>query len=313
MEGAAPDLCRTERQEKEAVDAPVSPWTRATDRAPAWSLTVIAMMSVQVGAALSVGLFPAVGPLGTAWLRLTAGAVILLVIVRPRRIDFPREALLPLLALGFATAMMTVAFLVAIDRIPLGTTVAIEFLGPLTVAAVRAHTVRMLVWPGLAFGGVLLLTRPWTGDVDPVGVVAAAIGAVGWGTYIILTQHVGDRVSGIKGLALTIPVAAVVAAPLGVPAALPGLSPSVVLIAFGLALLMPVLPYALEMLALRRLTATAFGTLMALEPGFAVLAGAILLSQFPTPTQLLGVLLVISAGVGAERGGRRAPQLGPGP
>lgn len=276
-----------------------------TDRAPAWSLAVVAMLCVQLGSALAVGLFPAVGPVGTAWLRLVAGGVILLLLVRPRRSDVPRTAVVPMLALGVATATMAVAFLVAIDRIPLGTTVAIEFLGPLSVAAARSRERRMLLWPALALVGVLLLTRPWDGAVDGIGLLAAAIGAVAWGAYILLTQHVGDQVAGVRGLAVTIPMAALITIPFGLPQALGGISWQVVAAVFGLAVLVPVLPWSLEMLALRRLTATAFGTLMALEPALAVLIGAIVLHQSPAPVQALGVLLVVIAGMGAERTGHR--------
>lgn len=285
---------------------PASLWTSTTGRAPAWSLAVVAMLSVQLGGALSVSLFPAVGAVGAAWLRLTAGGVILIAIARPRPSDVPRAVALPVLALGVATAAMSIAFLVSIDRIPLGTTVAIEFLGPLTVAAFRAHDRRMLIWPALALAGVLLLTKPWDGEVDVIGVVAAAVAAVGWGTYILLTQHVGDRVAGVKGLALTIPIAAVIALPFGAPEAIAGLTPAIVAAVIGLAVLMPVLPFTLEMLALRRLTAHAFGTLMALEPGFAVVIGALVLHQLPAPLQVVGVMLVIVAGIGAERRGRRS-------
>lgn len=276
-----------------------------TDRAPAWSLAVVAMLCVQLGSALAVGLFPAVGPVGTAWLRLVAGGVILLALVRPRHSDVPRTAVVPMLALGVATATMAVAFLVAIDRIPLGTTVAIEFLGPLSVAAARSRERRMLLWPALALVGVLLLTRPWDGTVDGIGLLAAAIGAVAWGAYILLTQHVGDQVAGVRGLAVTIPMAALITIPFGLPQALGGISWQVVAAVFGLAVLVPVLPWSLEMLALRRLTATAFGTLMALEPALAVLIGAIVLHQSPAPVQALGVILVVIAGMGAERTGHR--------
>lgn len=274
-------------------------------RVPAWSLAVVAMLSVQLGAALSVGLFPVLGTVGTAWLRLLAGAVILLALVRPRPRDVPREAVLPVLALGVVTATMTVAFLAAIDRIPLGTTVAIEFLGPLTVAAVRAHERRMLAWPGLALVGVLLLTHPWEGQIDVGGVLFAALAAAGWGSYILLTQHVGDRVAGLTGLAVTIPVAALVATPFGLPQAVGEINWTVLAWVLGIAVLMPVLPFAAEMTALRRLTATAFGTLMALEPGIAVGVGALLLHQLPGWTQLVGATLVVTAGIGAERRGRR--------
>lgn len=278
-----------------------------TDRAPAWSLAVVAMLCVQLGSALAVGLFPAVGPVGTAWLRLVAGGVILAVLVRPRRSDIPRTAVAPMIALGVATATMAVAFLVAIDRIPLGTTVAIEFLGPLSVAAIRSRERRMLLWPALALAGVFLLTRPWDGAVDAIGLLAAAIGAVGWGAYILLTQHVGDQVAGVRGLAITIPMAALITIPFGLPQALGGISWHVVAAVFGLAVLVPVLPWSLEMLALRRLTTTAFGTLMALEPALAVLIGAVILHQPPAPVQILGVILVVIAGMGAERTGHREP------
>lgn len=271
------------------------------------SLADVAMLTVQLGSVLAVGLIPAVGPVGTAWLRLVAGGVILLALVRPRRSDIPRTAVRPMLALRVATASMAVAFLVAIDRIPLGTTVAIEFLGPLCVAALRSRGRRMLLWPALELTGVLLLTRPWDGAVDVIGLLAAAIGAVGWGTYILLTQRVGDQVAGVRGLAVTIPMAALITIPFGLPQALGGISWQVVAAVFGLAVLVPVLPWSLEMLALRRLTATAFGTLMALEPAFAVLIGAIVLHQPPAPVQALGVLLVVIAGMGAERTGHRDP------
>lgn len=294
---------------------PTTGRSHLTARPPAWSLAVVAMLSVQLGAALSVGLFPIVGAAGTGWLRLLAGAVILLALVRPRPRDVPRAVVGPVLALGVATGTTTLAFLAALDRIPLGTTVAIEFLGPLTVAAARAHDRRMLAWPALALTGVLLLTRPWTGGADVIGLALAALAAAGWGSYILLTQHVGDRVAGLKGLALSVPVAALVATPFGLPQTAGHLTLTVVLAVCGLAVLLPVVPFALEMLALRRLTATAFGTLMALEPGIAVVVGAVVLHQAPGPTQVAGVALVVGAGVGAERRGHRheVPLLAPEP
>jgi inner membrane transporter RhtA len=141
----------------------------------------------------------------------------------------------------------------------------------------------------------------------------AALAAAGWGSYILLTQHVGDRVAGLKGLALSVPVAALAATPFGLPQAAGHLTPTVVLAVCGLAVLLPVVPFALEMLALRRLTATAFGTLMALEPGIAVVIGAVVLHQALGPTQVAGVALVIGAGVGAERRGRRHDVIPPSP
>jgi inner membrane transporter RhtA len=220
-----------------------------------------------------------------------------------RRQDVP-----VLLGLGIMTGLMTVGFLAALEYIPLGTAVAIEFLGPLTVAAVRSHSSRALVWPILALGGVVLLTEPWHGEVNPVGILFAGLAAVGWALYIVLSQRVGDRFSGISSLSLTIPIAAVTAAVVGIPQAAGHLSLEVLAAAAGLALLLPVLPFALEMLALRRMTATAFGTLMALEPAIGLLLGLIVLRQQPSPVQLVGILLVVLAGAAAQRGGRRSTQ-----
>jgi inner membrane transporter RhtA len=278
---------------------------------PPWAMAVAAMLSIQLGAALSVGLIDAVGAAGTAWLRLTMGAAMFLVLARPRLRGIRRGDLVTLLCLGVATGTMTTAFLAAIERVPLGTVVAVEFLGPLTVAAVRSHTARALAWPALALLGVVLLTEPWHAGVDLVGLAFAALAGAGWGTYIVLTQRVGDRFSGVTGLALTIPVAAATAAVLGIPQAAGHLTPGVLAAAAGLAVLVPVLPFALEMLALRKMTPTAFGTLMALEPAIGLLLGLLVLHQRPSVTQLVGILLVVLAGSAAQRGGRRRP-VGPG-
>ena len=274
---------------------------------PPWSLAVVAMLSVQLSAAWSMDLIAEVGAGGTAWLRLTAGAVIFLALARPSLRAVRRHDVPVLLGLGLASGLMGVMFLAAIERIPLGTAVAIEFLGPLTVAAVRSHNKQALVWPLMALLGVLLLTEPWQGEIDPLGVGFAAGAGIGWGAYIVLTQRVGDRFTGIQGLALTVPIAALATAVVGIPQAAGHLNFGVVAVAIGLALLFPVIPFALEMAALRRMTHTAFGTLMALEPAFGVLVGLLVLSQIPSILQAAGILLVVGAGAGAQRGGRRRP------
>lgn len=278
-----------------------------TDRAPAWSLAVAAIVIVQLGVALSPRLIDMVGPAGTGWLRLTAGGLMLIAIARPKLRNYSREDLRVALLLGVITGVMMVAFLGALDRLPLGTTVAIEFLGPLTVAAFRAHRRSALIWPALALGGVIALTEPWVGETDLVGVVLALIAGAGWGAYILLTQSVGDRFSGLDGLAITIPIAAVAAAIPGIPQAWGHITPGAIALAVGLAVLAPVIPFALEVAALRRLSAATFGTLMALEPAVGTLWGALLLSQFPNVLQLGGIVLVVVAGVGAERAGRQVP------
>lgn len=278
-----------------------------------WMLAVGAMFSVQLASALAVPMVEEIGGPGTAWLRLTLGGLVFLLIGRPPLRALRRRDVPAVLALGVATAVMMIAFLSAIARIPLGTTVAIEFLGPLTVAAVRSPHRRALAWPALALAGVVLMTEPWHGHVDLTGVALAATAGGGWGCYILLTQHVGDRLTGIGSLSLTVPVAALAAAVIGVPQAAGQVTAGLLLQAAVLALFMPVLPFVLELLALRRMTHTAFGTLMALEPAIGLGYGAFLLEQEPSAGQLVGITLVVVAGAASQRGGRRdsgAPTLG---
>lgn len=273
----------------------------AATSVPPWGLAVVAMLTVQLGSALSVGLVSSIGPAGTAWLRLTAGALVLLVLVRPSVREVRRQDLPALLGLGVAIGLLTICFLAAIARIPLGTAVAVEFLGPLSVAALRSHSRRALAWPGLALVGVLLLTEPWHGAVNLAGVGFAALAAVGWAVYIVLTQRVGDRFAGTTGIALTLPIAAATAAVVGIPQAAGQLNVGIIAAAAGLAILHPVLPFALEMLALQRMTAASFGTLMAIEPAIGLLLGLAVLQQRPTVVQAVGIVLVVIAGAAAQR------------
>lgn len=281
--------------------------TARGDAVPPWSLAIIAMLLIQVSNALSVTVVEVVGAAGTSWLRMCFGALFLLLIVRPRLRSLRRADLPMLLALGTITGLMTTFFLAALDRIPLGTAVAIEFLGPLTVAAVTSRRRQALVWPALALAGVVLLTEPWQGATDLLGVVFAMLAGTCWALYNLLTQRVGDRFSGITGLAYTIPIAAVVTTVIGLPGVVTG-APTVpiILLAAGIALITPVISFGLEMLALRRMTHTAFGTLLAIEPAFGLVIGLIVLSQAPGVWQLLGIALVVAAGAAAQRGGRRA-------
>ena len=280
----------------------------APPRTSARSGTLMALGSmscVQLGLVLSVHLFGEVGPLGAAWLRLAWAGVILLVAVRPRPWRFRRPVLLATVALGIATAGVTMLFMVAVARLPLGTASALEFLGPLGVAVARGGGRRSLLWPGLAAAGVLLLTHPWQGSLNLVGIAAALGAAICWAAYIILTQAVGDEVAGLQGLAVSITVAALVSTLVSGPAVVGVLTPRLLLAGFGLALLLPVVPFSLEMYALRRLTTSAFGTLMCLEPALAVVAGFALLRQVPEVWSLAGVAFVVAAGLGAERSGAR--------
>ncbi len=271
------------------------------------SMAVAAMLCVQLGLAASIGLIDQVGAGGAAWLRLFWAAILMLVLVRPRPSAFDREALRAGAALGVVTAGITLLFMAAVERLPLGTASALEFLGPLGVAVARSRGAGRL-WAMLAAGGVMLLTEPWAGGADPTGVAFALAAACCWAAYILLTQKVGDAVDGLAGLAISMPVAGLVATAVAGPAALGHLTPELVVVGLGLAILLPVVPFALEMLALRRLTAGAFGTLMALEPAFALGIGFLALHQTPNSLAVTGVGLVVVAGIGAERVGARRPR-----
>jgi inner membrane transporter RhtA len=267
-------------------------------------MAVASMTCVQLGIAASVGLFDEVGAEGAAALRLAWAGALLLVLVGPPRSDVSRRAFSGAVALGAATAGMTLCFMAAVARLPLGTASALEFLGPLGVAVARGHgTSRM--WPASAAVGVVLLTQPWHGAADAVGIAFALIAALFWAAYIVLTQRVGDELSGIKGLAISMPVAGAIALVVAGPSLASNVTPGLAVAGLGLAVLLPVIPFALEMLALRRLTAAAFGTLMSLEPAIAVAVGLVALGQVPGLPAAAGTLLVVAAGIGAQRTGAR--------
>ncbi len=286
---------------------------RTTTGIPPWFLAIAAMFVIQFASALSVPVIAQIGPAGTAWLRMCFGALIIWIIVRPNLRGLRLRDLPALLGLGASMGFMTTFFLSAIERIPLGTTVAIEFLGPLTVAGLMSKNRKMLVWPLLALVGVVLLTEPWAGEIDLVGVGFALAAAVCWAFYNLLTQFVGDRFSGLQGLAFALPFAALATTAFGLPQVLVGevlwwVIPAVA----GIALLTPAFAFALEMLALKRMTHTAFGTLLAIEPAIGALMGLIVLAQQPTLLQLAGFVLVGIAGVFAQRGGKRLLDGDPG-
>lgn len=271
-------------------------------------MAIASMLIVQLGAAIAVDLIDDLGAVGVAWLRLAWAGLLLVAIVRPRPTHFTRSSFAACVLLGVATAGVTILFMLAVARIPLGTASALEFLGPLGVAVAKGSGRGRFVWPAAAGLGVVLLTEPWTGSVDPIGVLFALAGALCWAAYILLTQRVGDEVAGLRGLAISMPVAALVATFAAGPATFGRLTPQLLLIGLGLAILLPVIPFALELLALRRLTTAAFGTLMSLEPAFAMLMGLLILHQVPALFGVVGIALVVVAGVGAtSNGARTAP------
>ena len=288
--------------------APASrPLARRLRGAEGGALMATASMScVQLGLALSAHLLGQLGPVGVTGLRLGWAGVLLLVLVRPRRRDFTGRDLLACCILGAVTAGLMLLFMLAVARIPLGTASALEFLGPLTISMYGAGGGRRR-WTVLAAVGVVLLTHPWQGGIDAAGLAFGLAAGACWAAYILLTQHVGDQVTGLNGLAVSIPVAGAVAMLAAGASGLGRVTWPLVVTMLALAALHPVLPFSLEFLALRRLTATAFGTLMSLEPAIALLAGLLVLGQIPGPASAGGVIFVVIAGIGATRAGARAP------
>ena len=296
-------------------------WTskplRRPARIPAPLLCVLAMFTVQTGIALSKPLFGPLGVGGTVFLRIGCAAVVLLAVTRPRlRGRSPRDLRAAGL-LGLASAGMTLLFAGAIDRLPMGTAATIEFLGPLAVALVFARRAAHLLWAALAGGGVVLLTL-FAGagghgggtSLDPVGLAYAFGAAACYGVYILFTDKVGAAFQGFQGLAVSMTVGAVALAPFGIVQAwhgltAPGASPALLLLAVaGVSLLLPVIPYALEMTALRRMPQRVFSVLVSLEPAVSALVGFVILHQLLGWPQLAGIGCVVAASVGATLSGR---------
>ncbi|MFH8369330.1 EamA family transporter [Streptomyces sp. NPDC018031] len=269
----------------------------------------MAMAVLHTGSALATELFHTLSPTGTTWLRLTFAAAMLLAFTGRSLWRVLRTAaradLLATGLLGVVSAGMMLLFSEASARLPLGTATALEFLGPLAVAVATARRRRELLWLGLAAAGVLLLTSPWSAAAGAAGILFGLGSAACWALYVIGTAHVGSRFSAPHGLAVSLAVAAVVAAPFGAPAAVTALTWETALAAAGIAVLMPLIPFLLEMKALQRIGTTAYGTLAGLEPAVGLLAGLLLIAQTPTPLSLLGTAAVVTAGVGAARAGSR--------
>jgi inner membrane transporter RhtA len=278
---------------------------------PAPLLVVGAAFSVQFGAALATTQFDAAGPLGFVWLRVALAALILLAFnARSLR----RAGPLPLrwiLVSGAAVAFMNACFYQAIDRIPLGLATTVEFLGPLVVAVIGSHRALDFLWIALAGVGVALLGSP-TVDLDPVGLGFAFGAAAGWAAYILAAKRMLADWSIGTGLTLTLLVAAILLAPFALAASGTALLDGKVLAAgLAVAVLGSALPFALELGALRQLSAATFGIILSLEPAVAAFAGAVALSQVPSAIEAVAIVLVIAASAGASLGARRVvpPEL----
>jgi len=265
------------------------------------SLVLIGMLSVQFGAAVSKEQFSEIPPVGMVLLRLMTSSLILLVLARPRLAGRSATDWRPVLALGLALGAMNWAFYESFARIPLGVAVTIEFVGPLSVAAVGRRHPRDLVWVGLAALGVVLFGAGPT-RVDALGFGLALLAGACWALYIVSTAVTGQRWPGVEGLAVASTVAALGVAPFAVASAGARLlEPHLLLLGALVGLLSSVIPYSLEMVALRTLPARVFGILMSLEPATAALVAALVLGEWLTPLQVVAIACVTAASVGAAR------------
>jgi inner membrane transporter RhtA len=268
-----------------------------SDEARGVALVVAAVTSLQFGAGFAVTLFDELGPGGAAFLRLAIAAVVLLAMWRPRVRGHPARDLRLAAAFGVTLGLMNLCIYEAMDRIPLGIAVTIEFWGPLAVAVAGSRRPLDLLWVVLAATGILLLADPGGGSLDAAG-IGFAIAAGGlWAGYILLSARTGRVFPGGSGLAIAMVFGALVTLPTGIDADL--LEPELLAAGVAIALASSVIPYSFELEALRRLPARVFGVLMSLEPGVAALAGLVVLGQALDGVEWLAIAFVVVASAGA--------------
>jgi inner membrane transporter RhtA len=276
-------------------------------------LALTSIVSVQCGAALATGLFDSIGPAGAVFLRAVFGALALLALLGLRRGARPRLWGRPprdVLLLAVAVSAVTLLFYAALDRLPLGVTVTLEFVGPLGVAVVGSRRGRDAIWVLLAAAGIVLLSGGTGGErIDPLGVVLALSAGAFWAAYIVQSARVGAIEPGIRPATVAAVISALMLAPLGLAqggSAL--LTPTNLAIGAAVGVLSTAVPYVFEMEALRRLPRATFGVLMSLEPAVAAAIGFLALSQDLAPTELIAITFVVIASAGALRSATPPPR-----
>jgi inner membrane transporter RhtA len=294
-----------------AAQAVARPRGASLEQVPPWGLLLAAVVSVQFGAALAATIFDEAGAGGATFLRMAFAAAILLVVVRPRLAGVSRRDLAFAVALGVTLAAMNFFFYQSLDRVPLGVAVTVEFIGPLGVAIAGSRKPLDVLWVTLAAAGIILLS-PGTGgaDVRALGVVYAAVAGLFWALYIYSNARVAHAFSGTHGLAIAMVVSTVLVAPAGVvEGASELLDPVVLAVGAAVALLSSAIPYSLETEALRRLRPSVFGVLMSMEPAVAAFAGFVVLGQHLDGRQIVAILFVVAASVGALRDSGAPPPV----
>ena len=276
---------------------------------PPTGFVLLSIGSTQLGAAIAKSLFNEVGSAGTVFLRVGFAALVLLLLWRPQLKGYTRANYLVAILFGLTLAAMNFTFYSALERIPLGIAVTLEFVGPLGVAVAGSRRLLDLLWIVLAAIGIVLLAPLGEAKLDLFGLVLALLAGSFWAAYIILSARVGRAFPGGAGLAIAMCIAAVVLLPVGVldgGAAL--LNPWLLTKGFGVALLSSALPYSLELSALRRMSTRVFGVLLSLEPAIAAVVGFVILGEELSPRSIIAVSLVTVATVGASRFGVRGSQ-----
>jgi inner membrane transporter RhtA len=267
------------------------------------AMTMGSIVSVQCGAALSTSIFDSVGPFGATLLRSAFGALLLLVFARASLRAARGRPLRDVVLFGLALAGMTLCFFPALDRLPLGIAVTLEFVGPLGVAVFASHRRRDLLWVALAAAGIVLLSGGVGGDgLDTLGVVLALAAGGFWALYILQSARVGSSHPGVGGLALASAISVAIVAPFGLAqGGAELLTPANLAVGLAVGLLSSAIPPALELEALRRLPNAVFGVLMSLEPAVAAMVGFLALSQNLSATEVIAIGLVVCACAGALR------------
>lgn len=265
-------------------------------------LVMLAITSTPIGAAFSKFLFPEVGSGGMVFLRVGFAAISLIALCRPKWTEKIQQNTKILISFGVIMALMNLSFYAAIERIPLGIAVTIEFIGPLGLAALKSRRWLDILWAILAFLGLLLLMPTGGENLNPWGILLALIAAFFWAMYILLSAQVGQAVPGIEGLCWAMVIGAVILAPVGIISAGSALGqPKLLAIGFAVATLSSTIPYSLEMLALKSLPVNVFGILMSLEPMCAAIAGLVVLGETLTLRSVVAIVLVSIAAAGTSR------------
>jgi len=273
-------------------------------RAPlsAIGLVIVGLVFQEVGASIAVLVFPSVGPAGMVALRLFFSAAILLAVARPKLRGIPARSWRVLVLFGISLGVMNLLFYEALSRIHLGAAVTFEVLGPLVLSVIVAKRAAAWLWAALAAGGVLLLGQGGFNDLNVEGVLFALAAGACWAGYILASRKTGEHFTGLDGLAIAMTIGAIITLPLGIAQAGTALlQPQILLLGAAVALLSSAIPYALELIALRRVKAETFSVLMASSPAIATAAGFLILGQQIGWLQAAGIALVIAASVGAVR------------